>query len=86
MDFGPASLGAILSSFRMKSPSPAMYFVFFFGSAIVAEITLFVMLGTSVGYRRSFSILMENLASPMGIGIPVLGGILGTSIFWFPRR
>lgn len=41
------------------------------------------MIGSSVGFGKALSLMVVKFVSPMGLGVPFLGGVMGTSIFWF---
>lgn len=61
-----------------------MYFLGFAGGALVAELALFGAVGSSLGFGKAFTLMAAKFFSPEGWGPLLLGGVVGTSIFWFP--
>jgi hypothetical protein len=68
----------------VRHPTPTIYVLSFVLGAISADLVVFFMIGSSVGFGKALSLMVVKLASPMGLGVPLLGGVMGTSIFWFP--
>ena len=81
--FWAGIFGALTSVRKFEHPTPLMYFVAFLGGAMVAELALFFSVGSSVGFGKAFSLMVEKFFTPLGWGPPLLGGIMGTSPFWF---
>jgi len=61
----------------------ACVFSFVLG-AVTVDLIVFFMIGSSVGFGKALSLMVVKFVSPMGLGVPFLGGVMGTSIFWFP--
>ena len=76
-------LGTLTAMIRVRNPTPLMYIASFLIGAVAAELIIYFMVGSSVGYARALSLMLDKIVSPEGIGPPVLGGIMATSVFWF---
>lgn len=76
-------LGALTSMIRLKSPAPVVYIASFLIGAVAAEPIMYFMVGSSTGYAHALSLMRDKVVSPEGIGPPLLGGIMATSVFWF---
>jgi hypothetical protein len=50
---------------------------------MVAELALFFSVGSSIGFGKAFSLMAGKFFTPLGWGPPLLGGVMGTSPFWF---
>ncbi len=81
--FWAGIFGALTSVRKFEHPTPLIYLVAFLGGAVFAELALFLSVGSSVGFGRAFSLMVEKFFTPLGWGPPLLGGIMGTSPFWF---
>jgi hypothetical protein len=68
----------------VRHPTPIAYVLSFVLGAMAADLVAFFMIGSSVGFGKALSLMIAKLASPMGLGVPFLGGVMGTSVFWFP--
>ena len=83
--FWAGVFGALTTVKRFEHPTPLMYFLAFIGGAVVADLALFISVGSSVGFGKAFSLMVDKFFSPLGWGPPLLGGVMGTSPFWFTR-
>jgi hypothetical protein len=68
----------------VRHPTPIAYVLSFVLGAVAADLIVFFTIGSSVGFGKALSLMVVKFVSPMGLGVPFLGGVMGTSIFWFP--
>jgi len=71
---------------QVKYPTPRAYFLCFVLGAVAADLIVFVMIGSSIGFGNALSLMALRFLSPMGLGIPFLGGVMATSVLWFPKN
>jgi hypothetical protein len=83
-DFLTTIFGALGLAGGVRHPTPIAYGLSFVLGAVTADLIVFFMIGSSVGFGKALSLMIVRFVSPMGLGVPFLGGVMGTSIFWFP--
>jgi hypothetical protein len=83
-DFLTTIFGALGLAGGVRHPTPIGYALSFVLGAATADLIVFFMIGSSVGFGKVLSLMIVKFVSPMGLGVSFLGGVMGTSIFWFP--
>lgn len=76
--------GILTSGRNVENPSLRHYFFSFVGGVIFVLVAIFLIEGTDSGFSKAFSSLVHDFF-PGGLVASLIGGIAGTSIFWFPR-
>jgi hypothetical protein len=76
--------GILTSSRNVENPSPRHYFFGFIGGAIFVLVAIFLIEVTETGFSKAILGLVHNFF-PGGLAASLIGGVAGTSIFWFPR-
>lgn len=84
--FWSGIVGALLSTRRGGPPGPVVLVVSFVLGAIGIEALLLGSLASEVGFAKALSLLTSKFLSPVGIVLPLIGGVMGTSPFWFSGR
>lgn len=84
--FWSGVIGALLSTRRGGPPTPAVYIASFLIGAISAVIILFISIAWEVGPAKAFSLMADKFVSAPTVLVPLFGGLMGTSVFWFPRN
>jgi len=70
---------------QIKHPTARTYVCCFVVGAIAANLIVFFMIGSSIGSGKALAVMIGQFLSSMGIGVPLLGGLMATSILWFPK-
>jgi hypothetical protein len=76
--------GLLTSGRKVENPSLRQYFFSFIGGAIFVLFAIVLIEGAESGFSKALSALVHNFF-PGGVVASLIGGIVGTSIFWFPK-
>jgi hypothetical protein len=81
--FWSGIIGALLSTRRGGPPGPMAYLLGFALGAVAVEVYFVGSLASDIGLAKALSLVASKFLSPEGIGAPLIGGVMGTSPFWF---
>jgi hypothetical protein len=76
--------GIITSSRNVENPSLRHYFFSFVGGAVFVPVAISLIEGTESGFSKTFPARVHDFLLG-GLVASLIGGVIGTSIFWFPR-